>query len=75
MQDKILSGQKMSLSLLDKVSAEVKQMAKAPSLAVILVGNNPASQVYVNNKKMPVKKPELILLAMNYQKPLPKHNY
>lgn len=56
MQDKILSGQKMSLSLLDKVSAEVKQMAKAPSLAVILVGNNPASQVYVNNKKNACKK-------------------
>lgn len=34
----------------EKVAAIQEQYNKQPSLAVVLVGNNPASEIYVNNK-------------------------
>lgn len=51
---KVISGKEVSLAVKEKVAAEVKEMKKdgiEPCLAVILVGEDPASKVYVNNKK------------------------
>ncbi len=50
----IIDGKKISLEIKDEVKARVEAVkAKGiePCLAVILVGDNPASQVYVRNKK------------------------
>jgi methylenetetrahydrofolate dehydrogenase (NADP+) / methenyltetrahydrofolate cyclohydrolase len=49
----ILDGNKIASEIRAEVAAEVKAMAEAgmrPGLAVVLVGNNPASQVYVRGK-------------------------
>ena len=51
---KIISGKEVSLAVKQQVAegvAELKKNGIEPSLAVILVGNDPASKVYVNNKK------------------------
>ena len=51
---KILDGKAVALSVKKKVADEIKKLndegIKA-GLAVILVGDNPASKIYVNNKK------------------------
>ena len=51
---KIIDGKAFSEKLVTQVAAEVEFFAKAtgqvPGLAVVLVGENPASQVYVRNK-------------------------
>lgn len=50
----IIDGKKISLEIKDEVKEKVSALkAKGiePCLAVILVGENPASQVYVRNKK------------------------
>lgn len=47
----IIDGKKVSAALKDKIAAEVAQNGYKPGLAVIIVGNDPASRVYVNNKK------------------------
>ena len=50
----IIDGKKISKEIKDELKAEVaalKGQGKEPSLAVILVGDDPASQVYVGNKK------------------------
>ena len=50
----IIDGKKVSASVKEKVKSETEQLkAKGitPGLAVILVGDDPASRVYVNNKK------------------------
>ena len=51
---KIIGGKAFSEKLVTQVAAEVEVFAKAtgqvPGLAVVLVGENPASQVYVRNK-------------------------
>ena len=50
---RILDGTKIASDIRSEVAAEVKSMAAAgvrPGLAVILVGHNPASEVYVRGK-------------------------
>lgn len=50
----IIDGKAISLDIKDEVKAEALQLAEKgikPCLAVILVGEDPASQVYVRNKK------------------------
>lgn len=51
---KLINGKEISLFVKEDVAkkvSELKLQGIEPSLAVILVGNDPASQVYVNNKK------------------------
>lgn len=45
-----LVSQKTRESITEEVSAFVKEYGEKPGLAVILVGNDPASEVYVRNK-------------------------
>lgn len=50
----ILDGKKCSEEILGKIKLEIDEMVKsgrrAPGLAVVIVGENPASKVYVNSK-------------------------
>ena len=51
----ILDGKKLSETIKSEIGEEVKKLADSsqlpPGLAVIIVGNNPASKVYVSSKK------------------------
>jgi methylenetetrahydrofolate dehydrogenase (NADP+) / methenyltetrahydrofolate cyclohydrolase len=54
MTAKILDGKKIAQKIKEELKTEVTEMIKtgtAPGLAVILVGNDPASRVYVSAKK------------------------
>ena len=46
----ILDGKAVSKKILDNLKVKVGNLSKQPHLVVILVGNNPASQIYVKNK-------------------------
>ncbi|MBQ6380595.1 MAG: bifunctional methylenetetrahydrofolate dehydrogenase/methenyltetrahydrofolate cyclohydrolase FolD [Clostridia bacterium] len=46
-----INGKIVSAALKDKIAQEVKENGYTPGLAVIIVGDDPASRVYVNNKK------------------------
>ncbi len=49
----LISGTELSKSIRTRITLEVKELSQKgviPGLAVILVGENPASQVYVRNK-------------------------
>ena len=53
MSAQLINGTELSKSIRASVTQRVKQLSKqgiTPGLAVILVGENPASQVYVRNK-------------------------
>ena len=57
----ILDGKKTSEKILDIVNVKIEKMNASsffikPHLVVILVGNNPASRIYVNNKKKAAEK-------------------
>lgn len=50
---KIIDGKALAKSIREKLKEDVNQLKESginPKLAVILVGNNPASEVYVRNK-------------------------
>ena len=46
----IIDGKKLAENLRHKIANEVKEFSRPPGLAVILVGGDSASQVYVRNK-------------------------
>ncbi|HIL03681.1 MAG TPA: bifunctional methylenetetrahydrofolate dehydrogenase/methenyltetrahydrofolate cyclohydrolase FolD [Candidatus Thioglobus autotrophicus] len=46
----IINGKKIAQNLRNDIAAKVRQLNRAPGLAVILVGDDPASAVYVRNK-------------------------
>lgn len=50
----LIDGKQLSAQVLDEVATEVQQLKEeygvTPALAVVLVGDDPASQVYVRNK-------------------------
>ncbi len=48
---KIIDGKKIAQELRAKISEQVKTLSKKPGLAVVLVGEDPASRVYVNSKE------------------------
>ena len=47
----ILDGKALSEKILEKLKEEFPKLKKKPHLAVDLVGNDTASQIYVKNKK------------------------
>ena len=52
----LLDGKKISIKILDKVKSAVDNMDKKPHIAVILIGDNSASRIYVKNKKLAAEK-------------------
>ena len=52
----ILDGKALSLKVLEQVKERVAKLEKQPHLVVILVGENPASKIYVNSKKKAAEK-------------------
>lgn len=48
---KIIDGKKISQKILDELKTKVEKLDKKPALAVIIVGENPASKIYVKNKQ------------------------
>ena len=50
----IIDGKQVALKKREQIKSrveELKKQGKSVGLAVIIVGENPASRVYVNNKK------------------------
>ena len=46
----ILDGKAFAEKITSQIKEELKNSPRKPSLAVVIVGNNPASQIYVRNK-------------------------
>lgn len=49
---KIIDGKKTAILIREQIKQEIKANNLQVCLAVVLVGNNPASQIYVRNKKI-----------------------
>lgn len=50
MAAKILNGKELALCIREKLKEQINLLPIKPSLAIILVGNNEASEIYVRNK-------------------------
>jgi len=47
---KIIDGKKIAEEIKDNLKSEIEKFNLQPGLAIIMVGNNPASEIYVRNK-------------------------
>lgn len=47
----LINGREVAKNWKDKIAKQVSELTVQPHLAVVLVGDNPASQVYVHNKE------------------------
>jgi len=52
---KIIDGKKIAQELKEEIANEASSLPRKPGLAVILVGDDPASRVYVNSKEKACK--------------------
>ncbi|MCI0450238.1 MAG: bifunctional 5,10-methylenetetrahydrofolate dehydrogenase/5,10-methenyltetrahydrofolate cyclohydrolase [Chlorobi bacterium] len=52
---KIIDGKLISSQIIEEIKTELKTLAVKPGLALILAGNNPASEIYVRNKEKKCK--------------------
>lgn len=48
---KIIDGKALALQIQQQITQEIKEKELTPNLAVILIGNDPASKIYINLKK------------------------
>jgi len=55
MPAKIIDGKKVAERFLNEVNKKIKESKEKPGLAIVLVGNNPASEIYVNFKEKKAK--------------------
>ncbi len=55
MTAKIIDGKKISEKILNGLKIKIKNMKQKPGLALVLVGDNPASEIYVNFKEKTCK--------------------
>lgn len=62
----ILDGKKLREKLLADLKLRIDKFEIKPTLVVILVGENPASKIYVNNKKKTAEKLGINSLVVNY---------
>ncbi len=62
----ILDGKKLRDKILEELKVKIDRFEIKPTLVVILVGDNPASKIYVNNKKKTAEKLGINSEIINY---------
>ena len=62
----ILDGKKLRDKIFENLKQRLNNMSEKPTLAVILVGENPASQIYVKNKKKTAENLGINSIVINY---------
>lgn len=62
----ILDGKKLRDKILEQLKVKIEKFEIKPTLVVILVGENPASKIYVNNKKKTAEKLGINSTVINY---------
>lgn len=62
----ILDGKMLRDKIFESLKAKLDKMEQKPTLAVILVGENPASKIYVRNKKKTAEKLGINSLSIEY---------
>jgi len=62
----ILDGKKLRDKILSELKLKIDKFETKPELVVILVGENPASKIYVNNKKKTAEKLGIISKVLQY---------
>ena len=68
----ILDGKKLRDKILSELKLKIDKFETKPELVVILVGENPASKIYVNNKKKTAEKLGITSRVLEYPENIPE---
>ena len=68
----ILDGKNLREKILEDLKVKIDNFTEKPSLVVILVGDNSASKIYVNNKKKIAEKIGINSIVINYPENVPE---
>ncbi|MAG91176.1 bifunctional methylenetetrahydrofolate dehydrogenase/methenyltetrahydrofolate cyclohydrolase FolD [Candidatus Woesearchaeota archaeon] len=68
MTAEIIDGKKIAEKIINDLKSKVKNLKEKPGLALVLVGNNPASEIYVNFKEKDSKEVGLYCERFNLDK-------
>ncbi|HJO01610.1 MAG: bifunctional 5,10-methylenetetrahydrofolate dehydrogenase/5,10-methenyltetrahydrofolate cyclohydrolase [Candidatus Woesearchaeota archaeon] len=68
MPAKIIDGKKVAEKFLKDINKNIKQSKEKPGLAIVLVGKNPASEIYVNFKEKKAREVGLYFKRFNLDK-------
>ena len=77
MNDKIIDGKKVSQQKREEIAKLVEELKLKniePGLVVVLVGDDPASAIYVRNKEKSAKNSECIQKRFGWKHPLARKN-
>ena len=74
MTAKIIDGQKVAEKFLTDINKRIKENKGKPGLAIILVGKNPASEIYVNFKEKKAKEVGLYFEKHNLDEDVKQDN-
>ncbi len=69
----ILDGKKLRDKIFENLKQRLNNMSEKPTLAVILVGDDPASQIYVKNKKKTAENLGINSIVINYPSDIPEN--
>ena len=65
---KIFNGKARASQIKEKLKREVENLYTKPQLAVLSIGDDPASEVYIKSKKKAAEEVGVTLLHINLQK-------
>lgn len=65
---KILDGKLVSVKILNDIKSEIKKLDATPKIAIILIGENQASETYVKNKMIASDKCGIKSVLMRFKK-------
>ena len=71
---KILNGKELSAKLKDELKAHIDEHKQTPIMAVITIGNDEASKVYVKNKKLACEYVGISFLHFAYEANVDEYN-
>ncbi len=69
----VLNGKKLREKILADLKIKISKFEQKPKLVVILVGNDPASKIYVNNKQKCAQKIGIISEVIKYPSDIEEH--
>ena len=62
----IIDGKALASKIREEIKQEVSTFKEKPGLAVVMVGNNPSSEIYVRNKNQKSRKKDHHLYMLRY---------
>ncbi|NUM36168.1 MAG: bifunctional 5,10-methylenetetrahydrofolate dehydrogenase/5,10-methenyltetrahydrofolate cyclohydrolase [Candidatus Brocadiae bacterium] len=70
----LMKGKSLALRIQEEIQEKAKRLEPKPKLGIIMVGNNPASKIYVNKKKDALESTGLLFQMLALEESIPQRD-